>query len=131
MNAKEVVNKKINEDDYAPSERRRVREIGISSRPPRDDSDPENDIRRAMGHSETPRGQFTPKETGMIKDIVIQMLAKIIGGDDDANIGKALMSGQPLDAGQLHHIYDEGKRLELPPSHKDLLNKLTTRHAQV
>ncbi len=82
-------------------------------------------VRRMVGREE-PKGQFTPEETNQLKDVLIQILAKIANSDLDAQIGQALMSGQPLEPGQLQHILDEARQIELPESHNAIMQKIFT-----
>ena len=77
-----------------------------------------------MGREETPRGQFSPKEVSQLKDILILILANISHSDLDRDIGQALMSGQELQPGQLQHILDEARNVQLPETHGALLQKV-------
>lgn len=85
----------------------------------------EDPVRRMSGR-EGPKAQFDENEISQIKDVMIQILAKVIGSDLDAQIGRSLMSGQPLEPGQLQHILDEARQIELPETHNALMQKLFT-----
>lgn len=83
-------------------------------------------VGRMVGRPGRPKGQFDEHELSQLKDVVIMMLAKLMGSDLDMQIGKALMSGQPLEKGQLQHILDEARQLDLPESHGQLMQKIFT-----
>jgi hypothetical protein len=83
-----------------------------------------------VGQDEPPKGQFTLKETSQLKDVLIMMLAHIAHSSTDAEIGQALMNGQELDPGQLQHILDEARQLQIPDSHGTLLQKIFTKLQQ-
>jgi hypothetical protein len=80
-------------------------------------------VRRMVGREE-PTGQFTAEETSQLKDVLIQILARAANSHLDAQIGQALMSGQPLEPGQLQHILDEARQIELPESHNAIMQKI-------
>ena len=82
------------------------------------------DVERVLGQPEMPKGQFSPKETSQLKDVVILMLASMLGSDLDKQIGQALATGQPLEPGQLQHIIDEARRAEIPESYGPLMQKI-------
>ena len=65
-----------------------------------------------------------------MKDIVILILAGIVGSDLDAQIGRALMAGQELNPGQLQHILDEARNIQVPDSHGPLMQKIFSRLRQ-
>lgn len=90
-------------------------------------SDP---VRRMTGREEGPQGQFTPEETSQLKDVMIMMLSKMMGSDLDAQIGQALMNGQELNPGQLQHILDEARQLNIPEGHGALLQKVFSKLQQ-
>ena len=68
--------------------------------------------------------QFTPRDVSMLKDVMILQLAALCRSNGDAEIGKSLMTGKPLANGNLQHILDEARRLEVPPAHVALLEKI-------
>lgn len=134
MNPKAIVNRKINEAEDLPGRPRDsdFRQRAFRSRLhsdkalyPTEDSEIANDVQRLTGQQETPRNQFTPKETGQLKDIMIMMLAKLMQSQTDSEIGQKLMKSQSLQPGELQHIIDEAGHLELPPSHNELLRKIS------
>jgi len=88
------------------------------------------DIARMTGRPETPKSQFNPKELSQLKDVLIMILANLSHSDLDAAIGQALMSGQELDPGQLQHILDEARNIQVPDSHGPLLQKIFNRLGQ-
>lgn len=135
MNPKAIVNRKIDEAEDLPIEPGRdneFRQRSFRSRMhsnkalyPADDADTASDVQRLTGQQETPRNQFTPKEAGQLKDIMILMLAKLMQNETDSEIGQKLMKGHPLQPGELQHIIDEAGHLELPPSHSELIRKIS------
>lgn len=86
---------------------------------------PGEDIARMTG-----KGQFNPKELSQLKDILILILANLAQSDLDAQIGQALMSGQDLDPGQLQHVLDEARNIQVPDSHGALMQKIFNRLSQ-
>lgn len=88
------------------------------------------DVARMTGREAAPKGQFNPKELSQLKDVVIMILANLAHSDLDAQIGQALMSGQELDPGQLQHILDEARNVQIPETHGALLQKIFTRLGQ-
>lgn len=124
MNAKELFRKGVNE-----AQRRAARpgsEMGEEDLPGEDLPSP--DIQRMTGRE--PRGQFNPKELSQLKDIMIMILANLAHSDLDAQIGQALMAGQDLDPGQLQHILDEARNVQVPDSHGALMQKIFNRLSQ-
>jgi hypothetical protein len=84
-----------------------------------------DDVERVMGREGgAPRGQFSPKEVSQLKDVLILILANISHSDLDRDIGQALMTGQELQPGQLQHILDEARNVQLPETHGALLQKV-------
>ena len=79
------------------------------------------DVGRVMGQ---PRGQFAPKEISQLKDVMMLMMATLMNSDLDKQIAQALMEGRNLEPGQLQHILDEARNLQLPESHGALLQKI-------
>lgn len=100
-------------------------EMGEEDLPP---EDLPSDIQRVTGRE--PRGQFNPKELSQLKDIMILILANLAHSDLDAQIGQALMAGQELDPGQLQHILDEARNIQVPDSHGQLMQKIFSRLSQ-
>jgi len=88
-----------------------------------------NDMERLVGKEE-PKGQFSSKELSQLKDVMIFILAGMLGSDLDKQIGQALAAGQPLDPGQLQHIVDEARRFEIPESHGPLMQKIFSQIGQ-
>ena len=88
------------------------------------------DMERVMGREEAPKGQFSSKELSQLKDVMIFILAGMLGSDLDKQIGQALATGQPLDPGQLQHIMDEARRFEIPESHGPLMQKIFSQIGQ-
>lgn len=72
-------------------------------------------------------GQFSPKETGQLKDVMILVLANLVHSDLDREIGEALMTGRELGPAQLQHILDEARNTALPASHAALMQKIYDR----
>jgi len=149
MNAKELFRKPVTEAGELPPEgpppsrpplkltgrMRRVpyhapgSEMGGEDMPPEDfPSGGGEDIARMTGRA--PKSQFNPKELSQLKDVMILMLANMMGSDMDKQIGEALMNGQPLDPGLLQHILDEARQLQLPESHNALLQKIFSQLGQ-
>jgi len=153
MNAKDLIRSPLHEaDEPAPGNppppggpsRRPVRMgmprgAGPSRRPPMPGGPGEEDfmggpgghpdMERMMGRGGpggAPRGQFSPKETSQLKDVMIMMLATLANSDLDKEIGQALMAGQDLQPGQLQHIIDEVRNVQLPPDYDALLQKIFT-----
>lgn len=91
---------------------------------------PPEDIARMTGREPGPKAQFNPKELSQLKDVVIMILANLAHSDLDMQIGQALMSGQPLEPGQLQHILDEARNANIPDSHGPLLQKIFTQLSQ-
>jgi len=87
-------------------------------------------MERVMGREEAPKGQFSSKELSQLKDVMIFILAGMLGSDLDKQIGQALATGQPLDPGQLQHIMDEARRFEIPESHGPLMQKIFSQIGQ-
>lgn len=110
---------------------RSSRQTGSPRLDPRDPTggiDPDADIvARAMGGREEPKGQFSQQETSQLKDVMILLLANLVQSDLDKQIGQALMTGQELDPGQLQHILDEARQLDIPQTHGALLQKIFTK----
>lgn len=148
MNAKDLFRKPLSEagelppEDLPPSRpplkmtgrMRRVpfhppgSEMGQEDLPPEDFPAGGEDIARMTGRP--PKSQFNPKELSQLKDVVIMMLATMMGSDMDKQIGEALMNGQPLEPGLLQHILDESRQLQLPESHNALLQKIFSQLGQ-
>ncbi len=128
MNAKTLIKGKLEETgpgDQPPGGPPRSmppRRSGPPSRP----GGPPEDVRRMTGREEQPQGQFSPEETSQLKDVIILMLAQMMGSDLDVQIGQALMAGKELEKGQLQHILDEARQLQIPESHGALLQKIFT-----
>ena len=70
--------------------------------------------------------QFTSRELGQLKNMVILMLAKFVSSAEDEQIARAFIEGKDLDDYQLNHILDETRRLELPEDYQELLAKLAS-----
>ncbi len=151
MNAKELFRKNMNEADEPtgpggpPPSRPPMKLSGrkrvVPFRPPgseemggEEDFPPGGgeDVARMMGRGgpEAPRGQFNPKELSQLKDVIIMILASLAHSDLDMQIGQALMSGQELEPGQLQHILDEARNVQIPESHGALLQKIFTKLSQ-
>lgn len=134
MNAKSLFqnaeNNRISEDGELPPEQRPQRPArpGGPRRPMRipGGGGPEDDVARLTGGPDAggPPAQFSPKEISQLKDVMIAILAGMLGSDLDKQIGQALMSGTPLEPGQLQHIIDEARRAEIPESHGPLMQKI-------
>lgn len=142
MNAKDLIRRRLQEaEPQRPSSERPLRMSGRSVRvpyhPPGAEEEgmsgedmPGEDVPRTMGRA--PQGQFSPKETSQLKDVLILMLATLCQSSLDRDIGQALMTGQELNPGQLQHLLDEVRNLnvELPESHNGLLQKIFTKLSQ-
>lgn len=141
MNAKDLLRKKVNEADEPipggpPPSRPPLKLTGRMRRVPfhppgsemGEEDMPSSDIERMVGRE--PKGQFNPKELSQLKDILILILANLAHSDLDAQIGQALMSGQELDPGQLQHIIDEARNIQVPDSHGPLMQKIFDRLSQ-
>jgi hypothetical protein len=138
MNAKELFRKKVTEaDEPRPGGPPPGRPLKLSGRmrtvpyhPPGSEMGeedlPSEDIARMTGQA-APKGQFNPKELSQLKDVLIMILASLAHSDLDMAIGQALMSGQELDPGQLQHILDEARNIQVPDSHGPLLQKIFDR----
>lgn len=124
MNAKHLIKGNLQESDPGAGGPPRRSMPPRRSGPP--GGGPPEDVRRMTGREEAPQGQFSPEETSQLKDVMIMMLAQMMGSDLDAQIGQALMNGQPLEKGQLQHIIDEARQLQIPESHGPLLQKIFT-----
>lgn len=138
VNAKDLFRKKITEAESAEDLPRPQgpsgAHVGLPPRRPMPPSrrrggemEPEmGDMERVLGHAhaDMPKGQFSPKELNQVKDVVILILASLLGSDLDKQIGTALASGQPLDPGQLQHILDEARRADIPESHGPVMQKI-------
>jgi hypothetical protein len=124
MNAKHLIKSNLQEADPGAGGPPRRSMPPRRSGPP--GGGPPEDIRRMTGREEQPKGQFSPEETSQLKDVMIMMLAQMMGSDLDAKIGQALMTGQELEKGQLQHILDEARQLQIPESHGALLQKIFT-----
>ena len=74
--------------------------------------------------------QFTKTEFSQLKDVMIFILAGMLGSDLDKQIGQALATGQPLDPRQLHHIMDEARRIGIPESYTPLMQKIFSQTKQ-
>lgn len=145
MNAKDLFRKSMNEADEPsrpegpPPSRPPLKLTGRMRRVPfhppgsemgEEDMPPE-DIARMTGREPAgPKAQFNPKELSQLKDVMIMMLANLAHSDLDMQIGQALMSGQPLEPGQLQHILDEARNLQIPDSHGALLQKIFNQLSQ-
>lgn len=133
VKAKEIFEQKVTEADGEPMP-------DMSAGPPRRGpggprpGGPRRDIHRMTGGPGGeeggedgpggPKGQFNSKELSQLKDVMILILASMLGSDLDKQIATALMNGQPLDPGQLQHILDEARRADIPESHGPLMQKL-------
>lgn len=137
MNAKDLFRKKVTEADEPP----RRPPLKLSGRmrtvpfhPPGSEMGEEDlpgeDIARMTGRESAPKGQFNPKELSQLKDVLIMILASLAHSDLDMAIGQALMAGQELDPGQLQHILDEARNIQVPDSHGPLLQKIFDRLSQ-
>lgn len=97
------------------------------SMPPRmrrgEEGEMPGDVERVMGRGEPP-GQFSPKETSQLKDVMILILASMLGSDLDRQIGEALASGKPIEPGHLQHIIDEARRANIPDTYGPLMQKV-------
>lgn len=142
MNAKQLFEQRLTELEGAddplqgtPTPERPQRPLRLSGRsvrvpyhPPGSEGEedlPPRDIDRMTGREGgAPRGQFSPKEVSQLKDVLILILANISHSDLDRDIGQALMSGQELQPGQLQHILDEARNVQLPETHGALLQKI-------
>jgi len=113
---------------YPPMPRRPLRARDGSRPAPGAQDAP--DIERVMGREEAPKGQFSGKELSQLKDVVILMLAHVLGSDMDKQIGMALAQGQPIEPGLLQHIVDEARNAKLPESHWPLMDKLVAKIAE-
>jgi len=76
------------------------------------------------GREPAPKSQFNPKELSQLKDVMILMLAGLARSDLDMQIGQALATGKELEPGQLQHILDEARNVQLPETHNALLQKI-------
>ena len=143
VNAKDLFRKKVTEaenpeDMPRPQGPPGTRGTGLPPRrpmPPRRrggemEGDMPGDMERVMGQTEIPKGQFSSKELSQLKDVMIFILAGMLGSDLDKQIGQALATGQPLDPGQLQHIMDEARRFEIPESHGPLMQKIFSQIGQ-
>jgi hypothetical protein len=99
------------------------RKVTVPLHQPGSEMGEEDDITRMTA----PRGQFNPKELSQLKDVLIMILANLAHSDLDMAIGQALMSGQELNPGQLQHIIDEARAIQVPDSHGPLLQKIFDR----
>ena len=77
----------------------------------------------AGGPPEAP-SQFTKQEINQLKDVMILILASMLGSDMDKQIGQALAANQPIDPGLLQHIVDEARRADIPDSYGPLMQKI-------
>ena len=103
-------------------------------RPPRP-MDPEAMMRMRMRHGgprppgmgmpEPMQGPFTGSEMSKLKDVYLLILCKMAGSDYDEAIVKRMMTGQPLEPGELQHVLDEAGRVgDLPEQYHKLLQKI-------
>lgn len=121
MNAKDILRGRTDEASKMERPGHRSARMG-GPRPGAGPADPHGgDINRAVGREPE---QFSRDEVSQLKDVLIQILATLAASNLDKEIGQALMAGQPLQPGQLQHILDEARRIELPPSHDQLLQKI-------
>lgn len=138
VNAKQLFSKPVNEAEEGEQPPRPGGPRGGPSRRPmpprRHPGGPmgADDVGRMVGGEGGPEGgpegapksQFNPKELSQLKDVMILVLASLLGSDLDRGIGEALISGQPLDQSQMQHIIDEARRANIPASHGPLMQKI-------
>jgi hypothetical protein len=125
MHAKDLFRKLAEADEPGRPLRRLPPRMGGHAGFPGAHEDDPQDITHMTGREFAPKNQFTSKELSQLKDILIMILAKLMDSDLDMEIGQALMSGQELNSGQLQHILDETRGLQVPASHGPLLQKIS------
>lgn len=81
-------------------------------------------MRRMRRSGEPEQGPFSVADTSKLKDILLLIVTKMANNEFDAAIARHMMSGRPLEPGQIQHILDEaGQIQDIPPSHQQVLQK--------